>query len=105
MSEDKDDLMSIKIYKFNNMKEGWHEFAFKFRVIADSRGYDDIIEGTETHSESSTTPFLSFSFITSMAPSYSDCGREFNKWVINVSSSILCPGFANYVHFFSRKAN
>ena len=48
MSEDKDDLKSIKVYKFNNMKEGWHEFALKFRMIADSRGYDDIIEGTET---------------------------------------------------------
>ena len=48
MSEDKDDLKSIKVYKFNNTKEGWHEFALKFRVIADSRGYNDIIEGTET---------------------------------------------------------
>ena len=48
MSEDNDDLKSIKVYKFNNMKEGWHEFALKFRVIADSRGYDDIIEGKET---------------------------------------------------------
>ena len=48
MSEDTDDLRSIKVYKFNNTKEGWHEFALKFRVIADSRGYDDIIEGTET---------------------------------------------------------
>ena len=48
MSEEKDDLKSIKVYKFNNMKEGWHEFALKFRMIADSRGYDDIIEGTET---------------------------------------------------------
>ena len=48
MSEEKDDLISIKVYKFNNTKEGWHEFALKFRVIADSRGYDDIIEGTET---------------------------------------------------------
>ena len=48
MSEDKDDLKSIKVYKFNNTKEGWHEFALKFRVIADSRGYDDIIEGMET---------------------------------------------------------
>ena len=27
------------------MKESWHEFALKFRVIADDRGYDDIIEG------------------------------------------------------------
>ena len=48
MSEEKDDLKNIKVYKFNNMKEGWHEFALKFRVIADSRGYDDIIEGKET---------------------------------------------------------
>ena len=48
MSEDRDDLKSIKVYKFNNTKEGWHEFALKFRVIADSRGYDVIIEGTET---------------------------------------------------------
>ena len=47
MSEEKDDLKSIKVYKFNNMKEGWHEFALKFRVIADHRGYDDIIEGKE----------------------------------------------------------
>ena len=45
MSEEKDGLKSIKVYKFNNMKESWHEFALKFRVIADDRGYDDIIEG------------------------------------------------------------
>ena len=48
MSEDKDDIKSIKVYKFNNTKESWHEFALKFRVIADYRGYDDIIEGKET---------------------------------------------------------
>ena len=48
MSEDKDNLKCIKVYKFNNTKERWHEFALKFRVIADSRGYDDIIKGTET---------------------------------------------------------
>ena len=30
------------------MKESWHEFALKFRVIADDRGYNDIIEGKET---------------------------------------------------------
>ena len=47
MSEEKDGLKSINVYKFNNMKEGWHEFALKFRVIADDRGYDDIIEGKE----------------------------------------------------------
>ena len=46
MIEEKDDLKSIKVYKFNNTKENWHEFALKFRVIADSRGYYGIIEGT-----------------------------------------------------------
>ena len=48
MREEKDGLKSIKVYKFNNTKESWHEFALKFRVIADNRGYDDIIEGIET---------------------------------------------------------
>ena len=48
MDEEKDDLKSIKVYKFNNTKENWHEFALKFRVIADSRGYDGIIDGAET---------------------------------------------------------
>ena len=46
MSEEKDDLRSIKVYKFNNTKENWHEFALKFRVIADTRGYWEIIKGT-----------------------------------------------------------
>ena len=46
MSKEKDDLKSIKVYKFNNTKESWHEFALKFRVIADSRGYDGIIDGS-----------------------------------------------------------
>ena len=44
MSEEKDDLKSIKVYKFNNTKQNWHEFALKFRVIADSRGYYGIID-------------------------------------------------------------
>ena len=48
MSDEKDDLRSIKVYKFNNTKENWHEFALKFRVIADSGGYDGIIDGTVT---------------------------------------------------------
>ena len=48
MSEDKDSLKSIKVYKFNNTKESWHEFTLKFRVICDDRGYDDIIEGIVT---------------------------------------------------------
>ena len=46
MSEEKDDLKSIKVYKFNNTKENWHEFALKFRVITDSRGYYAVIDGT-----------------------------------------------------------
>ena len=46
MSEEKDDLKSIKVYKFNNTKENWHEFALKFRVISDTRGYYGIIDGT-----------------------------------------------------------
>ena len=32
--------------KFDNTKESWHEFALKFRVIADTRGYDGIIDGS-----------------------------------------------------------
>ena len=48
MSEEKDGLKSIKVYKFNNTKESWHEFALKCRVIGDDRGYDDVIEGKET---------------------------------------------------------
>ena len=48
MSDERDDLKSIKVYKFNNTKENWHEFALKFRVIAASRGYDGIIDGTVT---------------------------------------------------------
>ena len=47
MSDNKDDLRRIKVYQFNNTKENWHEFALKFRVIADSRGYEDIIDGTK----------------------------------------------------------
>ena len=46
MSEGKDDLKSIKVYKFNNTKENWHEFALKFRVIADTRGCYGVIDGT-----------------------------------------------------------
>ena len=46
MREEKDDLKSIKVYKFNNTKENWHEFTLKFRVIADSRGYYGVIDRT-----------------------------------------------------------
>ena len=48
MIEEKDDLKSIKVYKLNNTKENWHVFALKFRVIADSRGYYGVIDGTMT---------------------------------------------------------
>ena len=48
MTNDKDDLKSIKVYKFDNTKESWHEFALKFTVIADSRGYEDIIDGAKS---------------------------------------------------------
>ena len=47
MSDDKDDLKSIKLYKFDNTKESWYEFALKFRVIADSRD-EEIIDGTKS---------------------------------------------------------
>ena len=46
MSEEKDDLKSIKVYKFDNTKENWHEFALKYRVIADTRDYRGIIDGS-----------------------------------------------------------
>ena len=55
MSEEKDDLKSIKVYKFNNTKENWHEFALKFRVIADTRGYWGIIDGTMVPSDEQIT--------------------------------------------------
>ena len=40
-------MKSIKVYKFDNTKESWHEFALKFREIADSKGYEEIIDGTK----------------------------------------------------------
>ena len=46
MSEEKDDLKSIKVYKFNNTKENWHEFALKLIVISDSRDSYGIIDGS-----------------------------------------------------------
>ena len=48
MRDEKDNLKSIKVYEFNNTKDNRHEFALNFRVIADSRGYDGIIDGTVT---------------------------------------------------------
>ena len=48
MSDVTDDLKRIMVYKFNNTKEVCHEFSLKFGVIANSRGYEDIIECTET---------------------------------------------------------
>ena len=46
MSDDKDDLKSIKVYNFDNTKGKWNEFALKFRVIADTRDYWGIIDGS-----------------------------------------------------------
>ena len=46
MSEEKDNMKSIKVYKFNKTKENWHEFALKFRVIADTRGYYGVLDGS-----------------------------------------------------------
>ena len=46
MSEEKDNLKSIKVYKFDNTREKWQEFALKFRVIADTRDYRGIIDGS-----------------------------------------------------------
>ena len=46
MSEEIYNLKSIKVYKFNNTKEDWHEFALRFRVIADTRHYWGIIDGS-----------------------------------------------------------
>ena len=47
--------MSIKVYKFNNTKETWHEFALKFRVIADTRVYFGVIDGTTVPPEEQKT--------------------------------------------------
>ena len=55
MSEEKNVLMSIKVYKFNNTKETWHEFALKFRVIADTRVYFGVIDGTTVPPEEQKT--------------------------------------------------
>ena len=46
MSDEKDDLKSINVYKFDNAKEKWHEFAIKFKVIADTGDYWGIIDGS-----------------------------------------------------------
>ena len=48
MSDDNDDLRSIKVYKFDNTTENRHDFALKFRDIADGGGYGVIINGTKT---------------------------------------------------------
>ena len=55
MSEEKDDLKSIKVYMFNNTKENWHEVALKFRVIADTSGYWEIMNGTMVPPDEQTT--------------------------------------------------
>ena len=50
--------------------------------------------------------YCSFSelvFYDEYAPSYTVCGREFNKCIINVSSSMICPVFISSARFFSMK--
>ena len=47
MSDDKDDLKSIEVYKYDNTKESWHEFTLRFRVIAERRGNEEIIDDTK----------------------------------------------------------
>ena len=46
MSEEKEDLKSIKVYKLNNTKGNWHEFALKFSIIDYSRHYNGVIDGS-----------------------------------------------------------
>ena len=46
----------IIVYKFDNTKESWHEFALKFRVIAGSSEYEDIIDGTKCPSDKKRKP-------------------------------------------------
>ena len=46
MEDHQGDFRSIKVIKFNNRKEDWTEFALNFKMIADERGYDEILEGT-----------------------------------------------------------
>ena len=46
MSEEKDEIKSIKVYKFDSTMEKRHEFAHKFRIIADTRDYWGIIDGS-----------------------------------------------------------
>ena len=48
--------------------------------------------------------FSELVFMTSMAPLYTVCGREFYKCVMNVSSLIICPVFISSDRFFSMKA-
>ena len=46
MEDHQGDFKSIKVIKFNNIKEDWTEFALKFEAIADERGYNEILDGT-----------------------------------------------------------
>ena len=46
MEDHQGDFKSIKVIKFNNRKEDWTECTLKYKVIADERGYDEILEGT-----------------------------------------------------------
>ena len=48
MEDNQDKIKLIKVVKFNNRKEDWAEFALKFRAITDERGYDKILDRSET---------------------------------------------------------
>ena len=52
------------MYKFDSTKESWHEFALKSRVIADSSGYEDIIDGTKSRPDERKT----FKYFQEMMP-------------------------------------
>ena len=49
MSEEQDYLKGIMVYKFDNTKESWQEFALKFRVIADSRPMRILLMALRAH--------------------------------------------------------
>ena len=45
---DSHELQGLDVVQCGALVETNHEFALKFRVIADSRGYEDTIDGTAT---------------------------------------------------------
>ena len=47
MDESQHEIKSIKVVKFNNKKEHQAEFSLKFKAIADERGYDGSLNGSD----------------------------------------------------------